>query len=108
MPGVTTADLTPLWQREISLRGAYAYHRHDFDTAIELVAERDLGRLLTATYPLRSYEDAIAHAPSAGSRGAVKIAFDLTSARDVGRASSREQVGQSVYTRVAAVEYQKK
>src|SRR3546814_3366890 len=75
MPGVTTVDLTPLWQREISLRGAYAYQRHDFDTAIELVAERDLGRLLTATYPLRSYEDAIAHAASAGSRGAVKIAF---------------------------------
>src|SRR3546814_2140828 len=61
MPGVTTVDLTPLWQREISLRGAYAYQRHDFDTAIELVAERDLGRLLTATYPLRSYERSEEH-----------------------------------------------
>lgn len=25
MPGVTTVDLTPLWQREISVRGAYTY-----------------------------------------------------------------------------------
>ena len=27
MPGVTTVDLTPLWQREVALRGAYAYQR---------------------------------------------------------------------------------
>jgi threonine dehydrogenase-like Zn-dependent dehydrogenase len=77
MPGVTTVDLTPLWQREIALRGTYAYARADFDTAIELVRTLDLGRLVSATYPLRRYEDAIAHAASAGTRGAVKIAFDL-------------------------------
>jgi len=82
MPGVTTLDLTPLWQREVALRGAYAYERADFDTAIELVRARDLGRLVSATYPLRRYEDAIAHAASAGSRGAVKIAFDLRSERE--------------------------
>ena len=39
MPGVTTVDLTPLWHREIALRGAYAYERADFDTALELVAD---------------------------------------------------------------------
>ena len=77
MPGVTTVDLTPLWQREVALRGAYAYARADFDTAVELVRAHDLGRLVSATYPLRRYEDAIAHAASAGARGAVKIAFDL-------------------------------
>jgi threonine dehydrogenase-like Zn-dependent dehydrogenase len=82
MPGVTTVDLTPLWQREIALRGAYAYQRADFDAAIELVRHHDLGRLVTATYPLRRYEDAIAHAASAGARGAVKIAFDLRSERE--------------------------
>ncbi len=38
MPGVTTVDLTPLWQREISLRAAYAYQRADFDPALDLVA----------------------------------------------------------------------
>jgi threonine dehydrogenase-like Zn-dependent dehydrogenase len=82
MPGVTTVDLTPLWQREVSLRGAYAYQRSDFDLAIELVRQLGLGRLVSATYPLRRYEDAIAHAASAGSRGAVKIAFDLRSERE--------------------------
>jgi threonine dehydrogenase-like Zn-dependent dehydrogenase len=82
MPGVTTVDLTPLWQREVALRGAYAYRRADFDTALALVADLDLGRLVTATYPLRRYEDAIAHAAAAGARGAVKIAFDLRSERE--------------------------
>jgi threonine dehydrogenase-like Zn-dependent dehydrogenase len=82
MPGVTTVDLTPLWQREVSLRGTYAYQRADFDTAIELVRARGLERLVSATYPLRRYEDAIAHAASAGARGAVKIAFDLRSEKE--------------------------
>jgi len=82
MPGVTTVDLTPLWQREVALKGAYAYERADFATAIELVRALDLGRLVSATYPLRRYEDAIAHAADAGSRGAVKIAFDLRSERE--------------------------
>ncbi len=42
----------------------------------------DLGRLVTATYPLRRANDAIAHAASAGSRGAVKIAFDLRAEKE--------------------------
>jgi threonine dehydrogenase-like Zn-dependent dehydrogenase len=82
MPGVTTVDLTPLWQREIALRGTYAYERADFDTAFDLVRALDLSRLVSATYPLRRYEDAIAHAASAGARGAVKIAFDLRSEKE--------------------------
>jgi threonine dehydrogenase-like Zn-dependent dehydrogenase len=82
MPGVTTVDLTPLWQREVALRGSYAYERADFDTAIELVRALDLGRLVSATYPLRRYEDAISHAAAAGARGAVKIAFDLRSEKE--------------------------
>jgi threonine dehydrogenase-like Zn-dependent dehydrogenase len=82
MPGVTTVDLTPLWQREIALRGTYAYARADFDAALELVRDLDLGRLVSATYPLRRYQDAIAHAATAGRRGAVKIAFDLRSERE--------------------------
>jgi threonine dehydrogenase-like Zn-dependent dehydrogenase len=82
MPGVTTVDLTPLWQREVNLRGAYAYRRADFDTAMELVQARELDRLVSATYPLKAYEDAIAHAAAAGRRGAVKIAFDLRSEKE--------------------------
>lgn len=77
MPGVTTLDLTGLWHRELSLRGCYAYVPDDFTTAARLVGELDLGQLVSATYPLSRYTDAIAHAADAGRRGAVKIAFDL-------------------------------
>jgi threonine dehydrogenase-like Zn-dependent dehydrogenase len=81
MPGRTTLDLTSLWHREVALRGAYAYERPDFDTALELVASLDLGRLMSAAYPLSRYEEAVAHAAQAGARGAVKIAFDLRAER---------------------------
>jgi threonine dehydrogenase-like Zn-dependent dehydrogenase len=85
MPGVTTLDLTPVWQREVALRGVYAYDEHDdrthdFATAVELIRELDLGRLVSATYPLARYEDAVDHAAHAGARGAVKVAFDLRDA----------------------------
>jgi threonine dehydrogenase-like Zn-dependent dehydrogenase len=88
MAGSTKIDLTPLWHREITLVGAYAYGtehllgRRTFDLAFELVASRQLERLVTATYPLARYEDAISHAANAGSRGAVKIAFDLRNEKD--------------------------
>jgi threonine dehydrogenase-like Zn-dependent dehydrogenase len=77
MPGHTTLDLTTLWHRETSLAGCYAYTRDDFTAALDLVAAADLGRLVSATYPLARYADAIEHAANAGARGAVKIAFDL-------------------------------
>lgn len=83
MPGSLTVDLTPLWQREVELVGAYAYGvepalgRRTFDLAFELVAEASLDRLVSATYPLRRHGDALAHAAEAGRRGAVKVAFDL-------------------------------
>lgn len=82
MPGVTTLDLTPLWHREVDLKGCYAYERADFDTAIGLIRELELERLVSATYPLSRYEDAIAHAAAAGARGAVKVAFDLRQERE--------------------------
>lgn len=77
MPGHTTLDLTSLWHRESSIAGCYAYTRADFERALDVVADADLGRLVSATYPLSRYADAIEHAANAGSRGAVKIAFDL-------------------------------
>jgi threonine dehydrogenase-like Zn-dependent dehydrogenase len=80
MPGMTKVDLTPVWQREIRLGGVYAYTAGDFATAMALAGELRLGRLVSATYPLARYHDAIAHAADAGMRGAVKIAFDLRSA----------------------------
>lgn len=90
MPGPTRMDLTPLWQREVTLRGSYAYGtdhpgasgagmsgRHSFDLAFELVGEAGLDQLLSATYPIDHYADAVSHAANAGRRGATKVAFDL-------------------------------
>jgi threonine dehydrogenase-like Zn-dependent dehydrogenase len=77
MPGHTHLDLTSLWHRESALRGCYAYTRSDFDDALALVRSADLGRLVSATYPLDRYTEAIEHAADAGARGAVRVAFDL-------------------------------
>jgi len=85
MPGRTTVDLAGLWHREVTLMGAYAYGTEHpggeavptFDLAFEVAAAARTGRLLSATYPLERFEEAVAHAGSAGRRGAVKIAFDL-------------------------------
>ena len=87
MPGKVSVDLAPLWHRELTMVGAYAYgaetppgsaepHR-TFDLAIALVASAGLGSLVSAGYPLERYEEAIAHAGAAGRRGAVKVVFDL-------------------------------
>ncbi|MGI8756718.1 MAG: zinc-binding dehydrogenase, partial [Acidimicrobiales bacterium] len=78
MPGHTSLDLTTLWHRETSIVGCYAYTRPDFARALSLVADADLGRLVSATYPLSRFTEAIEHAANAGARGAVKIVFDPT------------------------------
>lgn len=82
MPGRVSVDLTGLWHKEVRLVGAYAYGRElsgerTFDLAFDLVSEADLGRLVSAAYPLDRYREAIDHAANAGSRGAVKVVFDL-------------------------------
>jgi threonine dehydrogenase-like Zn-dependent dehydrogenase len=87
MPGKVAVDLAPLWHRELHLVGAYAYgdERPDpadpalrtFALAIDLVGAAGLGSLVSAAYPLERYEEALAHAGSAGRRGAVKVVFDL-------------------------------
>ncbi len=98
MPGRVSIDLAPLWHRELMLVGAYTYGtevlrgtagdpavdgppRRSFEVAIDLVATGSLGQLVTATYPLERYAEALAHAGAAGRRGAVKVAFDLRSRR---------------------------
>jgi threonine dehydrogenase-like Zn-dependent dehydrogenase len=87
MPGRVSIDLAPLWHRELTLVGAYAYGtesraagptpRRSFELALELVSDAGLGSLVSAAYPLERYEEAIAHAGAAGRRGAVKVVFDL-------------------------------
>jgi threonine dehydrogenase-like Zn-dependent dehydrogenase len=89
MPGPTTLDLAPLWHRELTLVGAYAYgaegaapaEGRSFELAFDVVAAAGLGRLVSASYPLERFEEAIAHAGTAGRRGATKIAFDLRTRR---------------------------
>jgi threonine dehydrogenase-like Zn-dependent dehydrogenase len=88
MAATVSVDMTPLWQKQVRLQGAYAYGiepalagRRTFSVATDLVASRDLGRLLSATYPLDRFTDAIDHAAHAGRRGAVKVAFDLRKAQ---------------------------
>ena len=85
-PGTCRVDLAGLWHREVALVGAYAYgieRRRSVGIAAHLrpgIRARGgagLGRLVSATYPLERYEEALAHAGAAGRRGAVKIAFDL-------------------------------
>jgi threonine dehydrogenase-like Zn-dependent dehydrogenase len=86
MPGSIRVDLAPLWHREVTLRGAYAYGTErvagtslrTFDLALELAGTLHTGRLVSATYPLDRFEEALAHAGAAGRRGSVKVAFDLT------------------------------
>jgi threonine dehydrogenase-like Zn-dependent dehydrogenase len=85
MPGHTTLDLTGLWHREIALKGCYAYTPDDFTDAMALVKDAQLGRLVTALYPLARYKDAIEHAANAGTRGAVKVAFDLRNEKERNR-----------------------
>lgn len=86
MPGRVSIELTALWHRETQLVGAYTYGtehladgstRKTFDMAAELVGAADLGRLVSATYRLDDYRDALTHAAQAGRLGAVKVAFDL-------------------------------
>jgi threonine dehydrogenase-like Zn-dependent dehydrogenase len=86
MPAEVTVDLTGLWHRETEIKGAYTYGtehlpdgttRRTFDLALETADAIRAERLLSATYRLTDHVDAIAHAATAGRRGAVKIAFDL-------------------------------
>jgi len=87
MPGRIAVDLTGLWHKEIRLIGAYAYGvestgERTFDLAFQLVESAGLGRLVSAAYPLDRYREAIDHAANAGSRGAVKVVFDLRGERN--------------------------
>jgi threonine dehydrogenase-like Zn-dependent dehydrogenase len=81
MPGRISVDLTSLWHREVSLRGAYAYTGDDFTRAFDLVEAKELEQLVSALYSLDRFHEAIEHAAEAGRRGAVKIAFDLRNER---------------------------
>lgn len=86
MPGVVELDLTALWHRETELIGTYTYGTETlpdgrtasaFSLALELAGKVPFDRLVSATYPLVRYREALIHAAESGSRGAVKVAFDM-------------------------------
>ncbi|MEA3055683.1 MAG: hypothetical protein QOD30_1115 [Actinomycetota bacterium] len=82
MPSTVSLDLTGLWHREVTIRGVYAYTHAEFATAFDVVRNQRLDRLVSATYPLDRWKDAIRHAAEAGRRGAVKVAFDLRNEKE--------------------------
>ncbi|NNN18772.1 MAG: zinc-binding dehydrogenase [Acidimicrobiaceae bacterium] len=89
MPKESRIDLTPLWMKEISIKGSYAYGTEivegekisTFELAVRLAKNIELSKLLSATYRLEDYEMAVGHALNAGERGSVKIAFDMRKPR---------------------------
>ena len=88
MPGDERVDWAAIWQRELTVMGAYAYGseparkgRRTFELALEAAPELHLERLTGPLFGLSDYRDAIAYAMSAGRLGAVKVAFDLRGLR---------------------------
>ena len=78
-------DWTPLWLKELTMRGSvyYGAHRHapaeraDFAEAVDLIGSgrADVRPLLTHTFPLANYREAIATAMDKRGEGSVKVAF---------------------------------
>jgi threonine dehydrogenase-like Zn-dependent dehydrogenase len=84
MPGEEKVDWAPIWQRELTVMGAYAYGaepkkkgKRTFELALEAAPELHLETMTGPLFGLGEYRDAIAYAMSAGRLGAVKVAFDL-------------------------------
>ncbi|MBI5709960.1 MAG: alcohol dehydrogenase catalytic domain-containing protein [Candidatus Eisenbacteria bacterium] len=77
-------DWTPLWLKELALRGSVCYGgghagaaRGDFEEAMRLVVEHGaaLRPLVTHTFPLAEHRRALATARDRASAGSVKVAF---------------------------------
>lgn len=78
-------DWTPLWLKELTVRGSLCYgaHHHGgatrgaFDEAAALIAAGDapVGPLLTHIFPLAEYDRALAVAMEKGGAESVKVAF---------------------------------
>jgi threonine dehydrogenase-like Zn-dependent dehydrogenase len=86
MPGEEKVDWAPIWQRELTVMGAYAYGveaggRTTFELALEAAPELRLERLTGPLFGLGEYREAIDYAMRAGTLSAVKVAFDLRGLR---------------------------
>lgn len=86
MPGEERVDWGPIWQRELTVMGAYAYGveaggRRTFELALEAAPELGLDELTGPLFPLSEYRDALGYAMRAGRLASVKVAFDLRDLR---------------------------
>lgn len=86
MPGEEKVDWGPIWQRELTVTGAYAYGtertgERTFELAIAAASDLALDRLTGPLFSLGDYRNAIAYALQAGRLDAVKVAFDLRDLR---------------------------
>ena len=86
MPGEEEVDWGPIWQRELTVLGAYAYGvesngRRTFELALEAAPELGLETLTGPLFQLGEYAEAITYALQAGRLSAVKVAFDLRDLR---------------------------
>ena len=88
MPGDERVDWAAIWQRELTVMGAYAYGsepklkgRRTFELALEAASEVHLENLTGPLFSLGDYREAIEYAMSAGRLGAVKVVFDLRGLR---------------------------
>jgi len=86
MPAEEKVDWGPIWQRELTVTGAYAYGTEQtgertFELAIAAASDLALDRLTGPLFSLGDYRNAIAYALQAGRLDAVKVAFDLRDLR---------------------------
>jgi threonine dehydrogenase-like Zn-dependent dehydrogenase len=82
-------DWTTVWRNELTLLGSYVYgpehfrgeRKHTFDVVLELLARRegpDPSVLVTHTFPLARYQEAIEANLARGRSQSVKTVFDLS------------------------------
>ncbi|MEX6429455.1 MAG: zinc-dependent alcohol dehydrogenase [Ferrimicrobium sp.] len=103
MPPRQSLDLAPLWHREVTIKGAYAYGTEHLDAntaarikiptenrdirtftiALHLAEQLRLGRLVTHRYRLNEYVPALRKAYHGGREDAIKVVFDLTKRKSV-------------------------
>ena len=80
-------DWTPIWLKELTLLGTYAYaveryqgrKMHTFELALDLMKKGlvDLNPLVTHRFKLEDYRQALEAATAKGRHGVIKAAFEF-------------------------------
>jgi hypothetical protein len=80
MPERVGLDLSVAWQRELEVRGVYAY-RDDFAEALRMTGKIRPGRLIADGWQLRDHQRALIDARRGARHGRPKTVFDLRDSR---------------------------